>query len=189
MEHAHNGYGATTLFSLVSYIPGPLGSFLTDLRTELVSSCRLQSHVTVLPPRILSTPPSELIAQLRAKSRKLEPFEVELGELEIFPVTNVIYISISSGFQEMNRLHAALGDGLFAYSEPYPFHPHITLAQEIPLETVQDVYQQSLAKWEAWRGPKRFAVEELVFVRNVNQRGWETLSEHRLNPKSLLRTV
>ena len=46
-------------FSLVSYIPGPLGEFITNLRQDLVSGCVAQSHVTVLPPRPIEVPIEE----------------------------------------------------------------------------------------------------------------------------------
>ena len=188
MEHALNGYGATTLYSLVSYIPGLIGSFLNDLRTELVSTCRLRSHVTILPPRVLSTPSSELVTNLRRRARDLKGFEIVLGDLAIFPVTNVIYIPIASGALDVVEMHGQLAQGTLAYAEPFPFHPHITAAQEIPPETVQDVYQLALRRWVEWPGPRNFNVDELVFVKNVNQTGWQTLSRHPLISPSLLRT-
>ncbi len=180
MESSLRGYGATTQFALVSYIPEPLGSFLTDLRTELVPHCRLQSHVTLLTPRPLAHPTWALIDELRRETAKLNSFEVELSELEVFPVTNVIYVSIGRGRREIVEMHDRLARDMFSHKEPYPFHPHITLAQEIPEDAVNEVFARACARWEAWDKPRTFSVDELVFVRNVNMRGWEDLSSHPL---------
>jgi 2'-5' RNA ligase len=180
MESSLRGYGATTQFALVCYIPEPLGSFLTDLRTELVPHCRLHSHVTLLTPRPLASPTWALIDELRRETAKLNSFEVELHELEIFPVTNVIYLSIGRGRREIVEMHDRLARDMFAHKEPYPFHPHITLAQEIPEDSLNDVFARACARWEAWDKPRSFSVDELVFVRNVNMRGWEDLSSHPL---------
>lgn len=184
MECSLRGYGATTQFALVAYVPEPLGSFLTNLRTELVPACRLQSHVTLLTPRPLANPTWALIDELRRATSDLGSFEVELGSLEVFPVTNVIYVSIARGREEIIAMHDRLARDMFAYKEPYPFHPHITLAQEIPEDAVTDVFTRACARWEAWPHSRTFRVEELIFVRNVNMQGWEDLSTHRLLPFS-----
>ena len=46
--------GHQTVYGLVAYINGTLGNFLYNLRQELVPSCRLRSHVSLLPPRLLA---------------------------------------------------------------------------------------------------------------------------------------
>ena len=190
MSCSLNGYGATTQFALVGFIPEPLGSFLTDLRTELVSGCRLRSHVTVLPPRYLSSPVGALVSDLRVDTKHIHAFEIELGEIQIFPVTNVIYLSLKSGKEHIEAMHARLSRNLFAYQEPYPFHPHVTLAQEVPQEYVADVYARACQRWMDWGRSRKFKVDSLVFVRNVNMMGWENLSEHALaNGAMALRTA
>src|ERR1035438_9490908 len=42
------------VFALVIYIHDPLGSFLDDLRRQLVPGCNPHAHVSVLPPRPLA---------------------------------------------------------------------------------------------------------------------------------------
>lgn len=189
MDCSFNGYGATTQYALVSYIPDPLGSFLSELRTDLIQGCRLQSHVTILPPRVLSSPVGALIADLKKRTTSADSFEITLGEVEIFPVTNVIYISLGQGKQQVEAMHTHLSGGPFSYKEPFPFHPHATLAQEIPEDSLSEVFTTACMRWANWKGPRRFFVDNLVFVRNVNMRGWETLSEHSLDNSPILRTV
>lgn len=189
MDCSINGYGATTQYALVSYIPDPLGAFLNDLRSSLVPGCRLRSHVTILPPRPLSSPIATLTDDLRNRAPDFPSFEVTLGEVEIFPVTNVIYISLDAGRKHIEQMHAALSRNLFFHKEPYPFHPHITLAQEIPEDSVADVYARACQQWQDWKQQRSFAVDNVVFVRNVAMNGWENLSVHELSPAAILRTA
>src|SRR5579872_6687050 len=85
------------VFALVVYIPGPLGSFLDDLRRELVPHYNPHAHVSVLPPRPLAVDWPQASEQVRALARTWKPFDVELTRIGIFPVTNVIYIEIGEG--------------------------------------------------------------------------------------------
>src|ERR1035437_5882723 len=120
------------VFALVIYIPDPLGRFLDDLRRELAPHSNPHAHVSVLPPRPLAVEWQAGAEQARTLTEGWAPFEIELTGLQIFPVTNVIYIEISAGAADLRRMHAALNAGALEFEEPFPYHPHITLAQEIP---------------------------------------------------------
>src|SRR5215471_18653934 len=85
------------VFALVIYIPDPLGRFLDDLRRDLVPSCRPHAHVSVLPPRPLAVDWQVAGQQVRTCADAWAPFEIELGPIRMFPVTNVIYIELSRG--------------------------------------------------------------------------------------------
>jgi 2'-5' RNA ligase len=179
----------TGQLALVAYIPGPLGRFLDHLRSELVSGCNLQSHVTILPPRLLNFPEEELVADLESKAHATPTFEIRLGPIEVFPITNVIYISLATGKSDVENLHGKLCNSSFSSTETYPFHPHVTLAQEIPAEKVPEVLEKATSAWAAWTQEKSFPVEKLTFVRNENGSGWRTISEHELQSASLLKTA
>src|SRR6476660_9151793 len=116
-------------FALVIYIPDPLARFLDELRLELVNGCRPRAHVTVLPPRPLPDVEAAL-EEARIMSPEFPPFEIEAGDVEVFPKTKVIYIGLRSGGDQMRTMHEALNTGALLFDEPYAFHPHITLAQE-----------------------------------------------------------
>jgi 2'-5' RNA ligase len=172
-------------YALVAYIPGDLGRFLNELRPRLVPDCHLQAHVTLLPPRLLSAPPHQLAAALQACLSTVEPFEVHLNGVEMFPVTDVIYLGLKSGWERLIALHSDLGRGDLAYDEPFKYHPHITLAQEIPAGQLEVTFQRALQAWETWKGPRSFPVERLTFVRNGGPNCWQTVSEHDLTRVSL----
>ena len=168
------------VFALVNYVPGPLGAFLTDLRAELVSGYRLRSHLTVLPPRVLGTPVEQLSARLTDVASRLAPFEVELGEVEVFASTGVVYLGLASGSEPVRHLHQKLNGGALEFPEPYAFHPHVTLAQDVPADTEHLVEMLARLRWAQYDGPRSFRVESLSLVENISLGRWDTLSEHSL---------
>src|SRR5580765_4520775 len=85
------------VFALVIYIPDPLGRFLDDLRRELVPGCNPHAHVSVLPPRPIAVDWREASAQVCRCAAERPPFEITLGAIRRFPVTNVIYIELAAG--------------------------------------------------------------------------------------------
>ena len=193
MEDASNGQPAARccngFYALVDYLPAPLGEYLDDLRADLVPGCRLQSHVTVLPPRELTAPEESLVWALERGLRREYTFDISIGNVEVFESTNVIYLDLVEGRDEIERLHRALSQGLFAYQEPFPFHPHITLAQQISDQELPGKLALARRKWAEYPHARRFTLDHLTFVRNVDPSHWRMLSEHPLLEASLLKTV
>jgi 2'-5' RNA ligase len=174
-------------FALVSYIPEPLAGFLDRLRQELVPNCFLRAHVTILPPRPISSTPEAAWETVRTLAPRCAPFEVEMTQLEVFPVSDVIHIAIGRGRQEMERMHDAMNvDGL-KYTEPYPYHPHITLAQDLKGDEVDELARVARARWAEYPLSKIFRVEEVFFVQNTRRKQWLDLGESALgHPESRL---
>jgi len=168
------------VFALVVYVPPPLGQFLDDLRLELVPHCNPHAHVSVLPPRPLAVDWREACEQVRALIESWNPFDVELGGIERFPVTNVIYIGLHSGVQDLRRIHRAMNAATLAFDEPFPFHPHVTLAQEIPLEEVAACEELARRRWAEYKGPRTFRIDNAVFVQNTLNGQWIDLAEHQM---------
>src|SRR5260370_25314353 len=123
--------GCLNCFALVSYLPEPLRGYLDRLRCELVPECHAKAHVTVLPPRPLAVSAEQAGRELNHALGDFAPFEVELGLISIFPDTQVIFIELARGAGELRRMHTALNAGAVQFREPFPYHPHITLAQQI----------------------------------------------------------
>ena len=164
------------VFALVIYIPDPLGKFLDDLRRELVPGCSPHAHVSVLPPRPLSVEVEVACAQARIAAEQFEPFEVEAADIDVFPVTNVIYINLGLGAEELRRMHRAMNSGDLAYAEPFEYHPHITLAQEIGAEQTQRLKELANEKWQAFAAGRTFRAERVVFVQNTSGNQWIDLA-------------
>src|ERR1051325_4353892 len=95
-------------FALVFYVPGALGEFLDDLRRELVPHYNPKAHVSVLPPRPLAGDWRTAGGLVGALAGESEAFSVELTTVEVFPVTDVIYLQVGRGSEELRHLHSAM---------------------------------------------------------------------------------
>jgi 2'-5' RNA ligase len=168
------------VFALVIYIPAPLGNFLDDLRRELVPHYNPHAHVSVLPPRPLAVDWREASAQARALIEGWTPFDIELSSIERFPVTDVVYIDIGPGASQLRRIHATMNSSALAFQEPFPYHPHVTLAQEMPHEQVQPLADRAQQSWQAFTGARTFRADRAVFVQNTLSGHWIDLAEYSM---------
>ncbi len=168
------------LFALVSYIPGPLGVFLDRMRRDLVHDCVAQSHVTILPPRVLISSAEQAKGQLGEALQDFAPFHVRLGDIQKFDETSVIYIEIGAGRNQLLRLHETLNHDHLAFAERYEYHPHLTLAQRFDPGELDAKLDLSRQYWERFKGCKEFDVDCLTFVQNTTNDCWLDLEDFRL---------
>lgn len=168
------------LFALVIYVPDPLGRFLDDLRRELVPHDNPHAHVSVLPPRPLAVEWSVASNQVRALTDAWTPFDIELTDIGIFPVTDVVYIELGSGAAELRRMHGAMNCHALEFPEPFSYHPHLTLAQEVSHSNVEAVRASAMRRWRDYRGSRSFRAERAVLVQNTLNNCWIDLAEYSL---------
>jgi hypothetical protein len=168
------------IFALVVYIPGALGRFLDGLRRELAPHYDPRAHVSVLPPRPLAVEWQTASEQIRAWTEGWAPFDIELGGIQVFPVTDVVYIETGAGASELLRMHAAMNSGALEFREPFPYQPHITLAQEIPHPDIETVHELAQRRWKEFRGERGFRAKRAVLVRNTLHDCWIDLAEYSL---------
>jgi hypothetical protein len=184
MDSASNGVARIpaeqrlNVYAVVIYIPGALGQFLDDLRIDLVPGCNPNAHVSVLPPRPLTVDWQTAREQVREAIKSWPPFEITLSKIEVFPVTNVVYLELGSGAVRMHELHARMNAGALYFDEPFEYHPHITLAQEISAADVSAVTARARKLWSEFQGPRTFAAGRATFVQNTLDNGWIDLAEY-----------
>jgi 2'-5' RNA ligase len=164
-------------FALVSYIPEPLAGFLDRLRQELVPNCFLRAHVTILPPRPISSSPEAAWELVRLLAPRFQPFEVELSAVEVFPVSDVIYVSIGAGSRQLSGMHESMNVGGFGYLEAFPYHPHVTLGQNLKSDEVDELARVARERWAKFSFAKSFRVEKVFFVQNTRREQWIDLGE------------
>jgi len=167
-------------FALVSYVPDPLATFLDRLRTELVPSCFLRAHVSILPPRTLQIAPSEAWRQICELAPMFPPFDVQLNDVRVFPVSDVVYIGLSTDRDRISEMHAVLNTNGLENAEAFEFTPHITLAQEIEPGEVERVTGIAQRRWAEYAGERSFRLETITFVQNTEGNNWIDLGECRL---------
>ena len=167
-----NGFDPINQFALVSYIPDPLGRFLDELRLLLDPDCKPHAHVTILPPRPLCGPADQAVRNLRQLSRDFSPFSIHLVEVAKFDVSEVVYLKVGAGRPELRAMYEAMNCGPCEYNERFRYSPHITLAQNLAKEKVEETFQTAAAAWQSWTGPRAFEVETLAFVQNTSGAEW-----------------
>ena len=170
----------TDLFALVVYIPDPLRRFLDDLRRSLSPGCNPHAHVSLLPPRTLKVPWQLACEEARRLTGDFAPFHIQAGDVQVFRQTDVVYLEVGAGGDDLRRMHARLSQGPLAFPEPFEYHPHITLAQDIPPASLNEIYDSACRAWETFRGDRGFEAEKAVFVHSQDRCCWRDLAEFSL---------
>lgn len=173
-------------YAVVSYIPDPLAGFLNRLRQELVPDCFLRAHITVLPPRCVKPPIEEAWAEFREAAGGFQPFTIELTHVEVFQVSDVIYVAAGTGRDQLEHMHQALNHGHMEYQEPFHYHPHVTLAQNLTSDQVDELSVVARQRWAEYTGDRTFRVEALTFVQNMGGNRWLDLAAVELGRETVL---
>jgi 2'-5' RNA ligase len=173
-------------FSLVSYIPGRLGEFITGLRKELVADCVAQSHVTVLPPRPLFIDQAFAEKEIRERVAAFSPVRLKIGKISVFEQTSVVFAEIGDGRDELAQMHDSLNSDGFYFEEPFTYHPHVTIAQGIPPDQLDHVFRRTRKRWQEEAPAATFMVDTLTFVQNTVGNRWMDLVECELRGEALM---
>ena len=177
MDECCGERAAINSYSLVAYLPEPLASFVGQLRRELVPDCQARAHVTLLPPRSLVCPSEQALDHIRAVLQNFHPFRIGFGEVRFFPETNVVYLSIPQGRWELERIHDAVNCGKAGCLEVFPYHPHLTLAQQIDPGAMAPAGELVSQRWQQFQHERSFLVEAITFVQNTSDNVWVDLAE------------
>jgi 2'-5' RNA ligase len=190
MPDSFNGAARVNCFALVTYVPDPLGRFLDELRVSIEPrSLAPRAHVTILPPRVLTegVSPEEVWREIETELRRWDGFPIRIGTPEVFPATNVVYLAINGGWDRLQQLHLRLNRGAAMFAEPFPYHPHITLAQGLDEAEAKRVRDAAEVAWNQYSGKPEFAAEAFTFVQALDDNRWVDLAEIRLEPVATLR--
>ncbi len=154
-------------YALVAYVRNSAGEFAENLRKELhPEHPDLAAHITILPPRCISGTETEALEQIADVCKKVEPFEVGLGDIESFiPMTPTIFIRVAHAAYRMRELHDHLNCGPLFFEEPWPYMPHLTIVKLSDPEAAQRATETARKSWAEYQGSRRVVVEELTFVR------------------------
>ena len=177
-----SGEGYVNAFAVVGYLPEPLAGFVNNLRRELVPDCLSRAHVTILPPRPLACSREIARKLLRERMEGMEPFRLELQEVKRFRDSEVIYISIGEGYQDLEWLHRKLDYGHFEFREPWFYHPHVTLARQLDPARVEAGLDLATRRWSEFKPSRSFTVDHVTLVQAVSDEVWEDLEDYDLQP-------
>ncbi|HEX2361737.1 MAG TPA: 2'-5' RNA ligase family protein [Jiangellaceae bacterium] len=101
-------------------------------------------HITLLPPTVV--PVGELstvekhLAEVAAAG---EPFRVRLrGTATFRPVSPVVFVALAEGISACEMLSKAVRTGPLPLELTYPYHPHITVAHDLPDDVLDRAFAQ-----------------------------------------------
>ena len=133
-------------------IPEPYGAELQkwreSFRDPLARS--IPTHVTLLPPtavpRALLAAIEEHLGGVAAAGR---PFSMVLQGTDTFrPISPVAFVRVAQGGEECAESEELVRSGPLARELRFPYHPHVTVAHELPDEVLSDA-ESTLAGYEA----------------------------------------
>lgn len=161
-------------YALVAYVKNSVGEFVENLRRELHPDLpHLAAHLTILPPRPLRGTESSALQVLERICGQEEPFEVTLGCVESFvPVTPTVFIRIDASASRMSELHRKLNTEVLAFSEEWPYIPHLTIVKMSSEQMAQSAYGMARQRWDGYSGSRRILLEKLTFVREESPNCW-----------------
>lgn len=99
-------------------------------------------HVTLLPPTpVLRGELDRVVTHLSEVARREPPFSMHLSGTGTFrPLSQVVFVQVSSGVGECERLEAAIRCGPLDRAIDFPYHPHVTVAHDVDDAALDEVY-------------------------------------------------
>ncbi len=136
---------ATTRIGVAIDIPEPWGSQLTRRRAEAgdPQAAYTPAHVTLLGPTEVPTVALPAIeAHLEKVASAQQPFTIHLRGTGTFrPVTEVVFVTLAAGISECELLAEAItAAGGVSRDSRFPYHPHVTVAQDVPPDALDAVF-------------------------------------------------
>ena len=162
--------GDTIQIGIAVDIPEPWGAQLTRRRVEAGDPLAVPAHVTLLGPTEIRTANLPAVEQhLAAVAAAHLPFTLHLRGTGTFrPVTQVVFVAVAAGISECELLAAAIAAAPGLHRElRFPYHPHVTVAQDVAPEALDRVYED-LADFSAM-----FEVDAFTLFSHSGQARWQ----------------
>ena len=174
--------GADTIqIGIAVDVPEPWGGMLTRRRVEAGDPLAVPAHVTLLGPTeipVRALPAVE--AHLDRVAATHLPFTLHLRGTGTFrPVTQVVFVAVAAGISECELLAAAINSAPELRRElRFPYHPHVTVAQDVPPEVLDKAYED-LADFSAL-----FQVDAFTLFSHSGATRWQPRRDFRLGGHS-----
>ena len=159
-------------------VPDPYGCALQDFRVSLgdESARHIPTHITLVPPtEVPDLSLGDIESHLREAASRQEPFRVRLRGTGTFrPVSPVVFVGVVEGIAGCEVLAAAARSGPLAVEISFPYHPHVTVAHDLPDDRL-DLAFAELADYEA-----DFEVDEFWLYMHDDRHGWRPTKAFQL---------
>ena len=163
---------------VIIVIPEPHASVLSGWRQRLGDTLgeAIPPHVTLFPPtKVRAEELPAIRTHLAKAAESATAFPMHLFGTGTFrPLSPVVFIQVASGIADCELLENAIRSGPLTRDLPFPFHPHVTIAQEIADDRLDEAYE-GLAKFVA-----RFSVDHFSLFERAAEGSWSRQEDYRL---------
>jgi 2'-5' RNA ligase len=167
----------TAVLGIVVAVPEPWAQLLVEWRAKVgdPQASVVPPHVTLLPPTevAIADRPS-ISAHLTRVAAAHPPFAMHLAGTGTFsPVSDVVFVAVARGIGNCELLANDVRQGPLARTLSFPYHPHVTIAHDVPLD-MQDMAYMGLADLSA-----EFRVDQITEFEQAPD-GWVVAGEYPL---------
>lgn len=156
-------------------LPEPVAGELAAWRARVgdAQAHKMPPHVTLLPPtRVAESDLIDVRRHLDDVAAVASPFEMHLQGTGTFrPVSQVVFVTVASGISYCELMEADVRSGPLEREVEFPYHPHVTVAHDVPAEMLDEAYD-GLARYEA-----RFRVDAFTAFEQNGDGTWRP-SQH-----------
>jgi 2'-5' RNA ligase len=167
-----------TVLGIVVPVPEPWAQLLVDWRSKVgdPQANVVPPHVTLLPPtEVAVVDRAAITAHLTEVARCHPPFEMHLSGTGTFsPVSEVVFVAVAKGIGNCELLATDVRRGPLARRLSFPYHPHVTVAHDVPADMLELAYS-GLADLSA-----AFPVEAFTEFEQTATGAWAVAQEYRL---------
>ena len=160
-------------------VPEPYGEQLREHRLRLGDEAArlIPTHITLVSPYDVPEGALPTVDEhLSAVAETKKPFDVHLRGTGTFrPTSAVVFVGVVEGISDCERLAAALRSGPLATEAQFPYHPHVTVAHNVP-EPALDAAFEELAGFDA-----RFEVSDFWLYVHDAEAGWLPVRSYPLS--------
>jgi len=168
------GEGTVTI-GVALAVPEPFAGPLRDGRagTGDPAAAAVPPHVTVVPPvQVPAGQVDGLVEHVRRVAAGLEPFALTLVGTGTFrPVSDVVFVQVVGGARACDQLQQKVRTGPLQRRLGFPYHPHVTVAHDVPAHAL-DAVQGQLADFRA-----AFDVQAVSVYRCGEDGVWRVLAQ------------
>jgi 2'-5' RNA ligase len=169
---------STAVLGVVVPIPEPWSQLLVDWRSKVGDP-----QANVVPPHVTLLPPTEvplaertsISAHLAQVARCHPPFDMHLAGTGTFrPVSEVVFVAVARGIGNCELIANDVRSGPLARTLSFPYHPHVTVAHDVPPDMLELAYS-GLADLSA-----EFRVEAFTEFEQTADGSWAVAREYAL---------
>jgi 2'-5' RNA ligase len=168
----------TAVLGVVVSIPEPWAQLLVEWRGKCgdPQASLVPPHVTLLPPtEVLVDDRTAITTHLASVAAAHPPFDLHLAGTDTFrPVSEVVFVAVARGMAECARIAADVRRGPLARPLNFPYHPHVTVAHDVPPDML-DMASAGLSELQA-----EFRVTSFTEFEQLPDGAWAVAREYPL---------